>query len=258
MAGNPAYCGCDSFVPFGPQYPRSAPSGWWNQGFPGCAPSPCNNPGPCPIQLDFQCIIYHKDNNSVNNLGPIGLNNGATLQLFAETIAPPVGLVLNVPNYTIPYLRSKYTITNIQQLIQDVDIELGLQSSAIAGLTTLIGQPIGTNNTPAINLAASGPNGHTLTATLELSATTPNQASILSDGLYVAPQNLAYNTSTKALSISDGNSVSLASLVCGVIGFLGNVATDPTGNLDGQYWYNTTSNLLKIQVNGVIKTITTS
>ena len=30
MAGNPRYCGCDSFVPFGPQYPYSAPSGWFN------------------------------------------------------------------------------------------------------------------------------------------------------------------------------------------------------------------------------------
>ncbi len=255
MPGNPLYCGCDSFVPLGPQYPRTAPSGWGR--FP--SPGPCGNVGPCPTgQIDFSCIIYHKDNNQINNLGPIGLNNGATLQLFAETITPPVGLIMAVPNYNIPYLRSKYTITNIQQLIEDVDIELGLFASGIAAATAAATAPIVPINTDGIHLGVSGPNGRTLTATLEISATSDNQASILSDGLYVAPQTLSYDTGTKLLSISDGNSVNLASLACGVIGFLGNVSTDPSGILDGQYWFNTTSSLLKIQVNGVTKTITTT
>jgi hypothetical protein len=42
-----------------------------------------------------------------------------------------------------------------------------------------------------------------------------------------------------------------------VAGYLGNVASDPTSPLDGQYWFNATSGELKIKVNGVIKTIQT-
>lgn len=262
MPGNPRYCGCDSFVPLGPQYPYSAPSGWFNDYGCGCGSvncGPCSNPGPCPIQLDTACLIYHKDGTQTNNLGPIGLNNGATVQLIADTIAPPVGLIMNVPNYTLPVLRAvPYTINTIQQFAQAVDTQFGVVATEIANLTTSANLPITPISTPAILLGVSGLNNHTLTATLLLSATSNNQASILSDGLFVTPQTLSYNTSTTMLSISGGNSVNLASLACGVIGFLGNVATDPTGIMDGQYWWNTTSSLLKIQVNGTTRVITTT
>jgi len=258
---NPLYsgCGCGSdAVPFGPQYPRIAPSGWQYGGC-GCGQPvcTCNNTG-CPIQLDSNCVIYHKNNDIINNLTPIGLNNGATLQLFMDTVAVPIGQVMNVPNYTLPFLRAvPFTINTLQQFAQSVDTEFATQSAAIAAATAAATIPITPIDSTSIDFTVSGTQNHTITGVVKISATANNRASILSDGIFSAPQTLSLDNTTKTLSIVGGNSVSLAALACGVIGYLGNLATDPTGILDGQYWFNTTSNLLKIQANGIVKTITT-
>ena len=119
------------------------------------------------LQLDFSNVIYHKDNNQISNLPNLGLNNGATLQLFAETVDTYIGQI-KVSNWILTYLRGKYTINTVQQFAQAVDTQLS-------------------------------------------------------------------------------------------IGFLGNLTVDPVSPIDGQLWYNTTSNTLKIAVNGgTIKTITTT
>jgi hypothetical protein len=259
MPGNPLYCGCDS-VPFGPQYPRIAPSGWQFGGSPcGCGRTPCCcNNGPA-FQLDANSVIYHKNNDLPNQLGPIGLNNGATLQLFMDTVAAPIGQVMNVPNYTLPFLRAvPFTINTLQQFAQAVDTEFQTVATEIAALTVIANTPLVANDSSTIDFSTSGTLNHTLTGSVKISATANNTLSALGDGLFAAPQTLSYDTVAKTLTISQGNTVNLASLACGVIGFLGNLATDPTGILDGQYWFNTTSSLLKIQVNGVTKTITTT
>ena len=36
------------------------------------------------------------------------------------------------------------------------------------------------------------------------------------------------------------------------------VASDPASPIDGQMWYNTTSNELKVRKNGTVRTVTTS
>jgi hypothetical protein len=257
---NPQYCGCGE-IPFGPQYPRIAPSGWNFGQFP-C--DPCANPGPCPIQLDFNCIIYHKDNSQVNNLGPIGLNNGATLQLFADTVAAMLGPLAGPGQgpsaWSLPCLRAvPYTINTFQQFGQAIDTQLCILQGEINAVIATASTPITPVDTHSINLTVSGTLNHTLQADVIISPNANNLLSIQTNGLFSAPQDLSINTATKVLSISNGNSVDLTSIVCAVGGFLGNLTTDPsTPILDGQYWWNTTSSLLKIQVNGIVKTITTT
>jgi hypothetical protein len=112
----------------------------------------------------------------------------------------------------------------------------------------------------SVDFTASGTLNHTITAAVKISSTSGNRVSILSDGLMASPQTLSINYTTKELTISDGNTVSFASMVCGASGFLGNLTADPTA-IDGQYWFRTdlsASDGLRIKLNGSVRTITTS
>lgn len=234
-------CGCGS-TPYNNYYPTSIAN---------C--DPCNTTG-CPVQLDFDCVIYHKANNQIAALPNLSLSNGATLQLFAEAVDVKLGQ-LNFPVFSLPFLRSSFSINTLRQFAESVDLTL---SSLRADLTTVAASasvPITTIQTNSVELTASGNVYHTLQADVNISASANNQVSVLSDGLYASPQTLTVNYTNKELSISGGNTVSLASLICGVGGFLGNQTTDPSA-IDGQYWFNTTTNQLKIRVNGLVKVIT--
>lgn len=216
---------------------------------PPCPP-PCPDNG-CPIHLDFKCVLYHKDNNELSKLTNLGLTNGATLQLFAETVDDKFGQI-NALNYNLPCLRTDYTISNLKQFAEAVDTELCILKDTIGSITV---PAIVANDSSTIDFTASGTLNHTITAAVKLSTTSPNLISTLSDGLYVAPQTLSVNAAAKELTISNGNTVSLASITCGASGFLGNLATDPSVSSDGQYWYNTTSGQLKIKLNGTVRQI---
>lgn len=214
----------------------------------------CNG---CPINLDFSCSTYNKDNNALTALTNLSLNNGATLKLFAEAVDLKMGQ-LNVPEFALNCLRQTYNVNTLRQFAEAVDIRLCEIKGDIEALQAAGLVPITATSTSSIALVASGTNFHTLSATLQISEAANNLASLLSDGLYSAPQTLNVNYTTKELSISQGNTVSLASLICGVGGFLGNQAADPTSVIDGQYWWNTTSSQLKIKVGGAIKVIVTT
>lgn len=216
---------------------------------------PCNTNTGCAIQLDFDCIIYHKDNNEVTNLTCLGLTNGATLNQFAEAIDPYI-CQLKVQNYSLPCLRTTYTINTLQQFAEAVDTELCNIKTDIEELEALVNLPITVVDTNSVDLTATGTNSHTLTANVKISATPVNLLNVFADGLHVAPQTLSVNYITKELSISNGNTVDLSGLVCGASGFLGNLTTDPASPIDGQYWYNTTSAQLKMRLNGSTRIIT--
>lgn len=235
-------CGCNNF----PAQP--------------CSPSfPCGPTG-CPIQLDSDCVIYHKNGNIASGLINLGLNNGSTAQLIFDTIDSKLG-VLNVNAWSLPYLRAvPYTITNLQQFGQSVDTEFGLVNTAILALQAGAGSPLSKTDTNSIHFILSGTLNHNISANVQISATANNQLSVLADGLYAAPQTLAIDYPNKKLSISSGNTVDFSSLVCGASGFLGNVTADPTA-IDGQYWFRTdlaAASGLKIKLNGAVRTITTS
>lgn len=77
--------------------------------------------------------------------------------------------------------------------------------------------------------------------------------------LYVinSMQQFCESVSTELSSVHDSIEAGITS--DSTSHWLGNLSSDPGGAVDGDMWYNTTSNLLKIKVNsGVVKTITTS
>ena len=84
---------------------------------------PCYVTTGCPLQLDFSCVLYHKNNNEVTELDGLGLSNGATLELVVETIDEKVKQ-LNVLNFNLACLRQSYVINTMQQFCEAVDTEI--------------------------------------------------------------------------------------------------------------------------------------
>jgi hypothetical protein len=242
-------------------------NGW--PGVPGvqlpfgpCGSTPCNpyppcGPNGCPILLDSTCVIYHKNMNTTSGLINLNLPNGSTLELILNTIDAQLGQ-LNVPLWSLPFLRAvPYTIGTLQQFGQAVDTEFSVLSAAIIALQTAVAVPLVANDSTTIDFTQSGTLNHTFTGMVKVSANAFNLLAIEPDGLYATPQTLSIDAVNKLLTITEGNTVDFSSLICGASGFLGNVTVDPTST-DGQYWWNTTSNQLKIKVNGIIKIITTT
>lgn len=236
-----------------------------------CNTSPCvQTPQPCcpdttgcPVQLDFTCVIYHKSNNELTELDGLGLTNGVTLEAFAHAVDEFVKQ-LNVPDWELSYLRgvpNSYTIDNLEQFGEAVDDELQDLQTQITALVSAGNTPITEIASNSIDLVLSGTLNHSIQANAKISAIAPNLLTIQADGLHAAAQTLNVNVGAKTLSISDGNTVSLAGLLSGVSGFIGNVTADPGSPLDGQYWFRTdlpVANGLRIQLNGSVRTIPTT
>lgn len=211
---------------------------------------PCNTNTGCPIQLDWDCIIYHKDNNEVSNLTCLGLTNGATLNQFAELIDTYI-CQLDVSEYSLPCLREDYTINSLELFAEAVDTEICLIKDSIETLETQINLPITPIDSQSVNLTVSGVSNHTIQADLILDPATDNRLSISGTGVLVAPQVLQPDYVNKTLKISGANNVvQMASFFTTVQGYLGPVASDPVGTVAGQSWYNTTSSLFKFNVDG--------
>jgi len=197
--------------------------------------------------------------NTTSNLLALGLGNGSTLQLILDTIDSKLRNI-DVNSWSLPCLRAISPITTLQAFGQLVDTRLCQIQIEIDDLTAEAAVPLVANDSSSIDFSTSGTLDHTLTGNVKLSTAAGNQIAIDSEGLVVAPQTLSIDYTNKTLTISDGNTVNFASLICGVSGFLGNVTSDPTA-VDGQYWYRTDllPNFgLKIKLNGVVKTITIS
>jgi hypothetical protein len=215
---------------------------------------PCNTNTGCAIQLDFECVIYHKSNNQVTNLTCLELSNGATLNQFAEAVDSYI-CQIKADEYQLPCLREDYTINTLEQFAEAVDSRLCELQSDLDDLSDELLVPLLVDDTDAINLVASGTTQQTISAHLIVAPLSDNQLTVLPTGVYVAPQTLSIDYDTLSLCISDGNCVDLSTLSCGVGGYLGEVATDPGAVLNGQYWYNTGDGKLKIKLNGTTRQI---
>jgi len=221
---------------------------------------PCNTNTGCPIQLDWECVIYNKANNEISALTNLGLTNGATLKAFGEAVDTYIGF-LKVEDFDLPCLRDTYTINSLQQFAEAVDTQLCELAAEIDTVAGSVNTPITPVDTQSINLTANGTLDHTLQADVKVSANSGNRLSIQSDGLYSSPMVLTVDYNAKTIGLVGSNSVSVAALFTPVSGFLGNVTSDPSTPLDGQYWYRTDIGLvtgLKIRLNGTTRTITTS
>ena len=85
----------------------------------GYTPCKCNSNG-CPINLDFSCVFYHKSNNQISLLTGLGLSNGSTLQLFAETVDTYIQQ-MKVSDWTLLFLRENNVVNSLQQFGVAVD-----------------------------------------------------------------------------------------------------------------------------------------
>lgn len=244
----------NGFLDCGSCFPYRAPGFPAQPCFPAFPPS-CDNNG-CPVILDSVCVIYHKNNSSLSNLKNLNLPNGTPAQLIFDTIDVQLGY-LNFTNWSIPFLRSIYLNPGINNLIQfgsAVDNQLMLLTDAVEALQS--GSTLTKTNTESIDIVLTGAFNNIISANVNISATSGNRVSIVSDGLLVPPQSLIPDYVNKTLEISDGNTVDLAPLLTAASGFLGNLPSDPSSPQDGQYWYETGSNQLKMQLNGATRIIT--
>lgn len=212
--------------------------------------------GGCPVNLDMSCVFYHKDNNKITELDGLNFSNGATLEIIIETIDERIK-ELNVTDFNLPCLRVGYVINTMEQFAEAVDTELCLIKDSISDLEEEVATPITANDSATIDFTVSGTLDHTITASVKISETAGNLITEELDGIYHTGQILSIDYSEKTISISDGNTLSFASLMSGTLGWLGNLSADPSAT-DGQYWYNTTDSALRIKVNGLTKTISIS
>ena len=221
---------------------------------PDCGESnPCI---PCDVTLDFKCIFYNTLGTDVTTLDGLGLANGSSLKLFAETVDEKIKQ-LNVINFSLTNLRQSHVINTLQQFAESVDSELGSLKTTVDGITGLSNVGLTANDSSSIDFTTSGTLDHTLTAAVKISAAAHNLVSIVSDGIFAAPQTLSVNYDAKTISISDGNSIDISSLMAVPSGYLGNVTSTPSNAINGNYWYNTATGKLMIKVNSIVKEIVT-
>lgn len=177
------------------------------------------------LSIDTKYVIYNLGGTDPSLLTSLNLPNGSTVKLILEAIDVKLAQV-NVLSTSLPYLRTSYVINTLQQFLTSVDNKLSTIESDVIS-----------------SIVISSTSGNTL---------------VNSSGLYVPASTLSVNYTTKVLSISGGSSVNLSGICCTPSSFLGDVSSDPSGAIDGNYWWNTTSSTLKIKVNGTTKTITTT
>ena len=204
--------------------------------------------------LDSADVIYHLFRNQVSNLVNLEIPNGTPLQTILDTIDAQLGN-LNVSAWVIPNLRSYFpdaNFNNLRTFGQAVDAEFGTINASLA---TISGATVAlsSTNTETIDLTLSGFLNRNISANVNVSGISGNTLVVETDGLFAVPQQLSVDYTHNQLTITNGNTVQLPSQPAG---FLGNLVSDPATPTDGNYWYNTTSNLLKMRLNGATRVIT--
>ena len=224
----------------------------------GCKQNDCgceqSCPDICPIKLDFKCVLYNKDSTEVSTLDGLNLPNGTSLKAIIEIIDDKF-LDLKVQDYNLPFLRNNHVINNFKQLNETIDTVLSNIETSISNIP--YNMPLTTINSSSINFSTSGALNHTLTGNVKISIAN-DLLTVVSDGLFVEPQTLSLNYNTKVLSLSYANSVDLSGIINQSSGYLGEVTSDPNSAINGNYWFNTVQNKLKIKVNNIIKEIITN
>lgn len=114
---------------------------------------PCYVTSGCPIQLDFSCVLYHKNNSEISELDGLGLSNGSTLELVIETLDEKIKQ-LAVLDFSLPFLRETYVINTMKQFVEAVDTQLELIDTGTASsgtYTPTLTQVLTTTN-PSANI----------------------------------------------------------------------------------------------------------
>lgn len=206
--------------------------------------------------LDSADVIYHLfPTNQITKLVNLGLPNGTPAQTIFDTIDAQLGNI-NPANWVIPNLRTYFpdvNFTNLKAFGQAVDAEFGIINASIAAITGAT-VALSSTNTETINFFLSGVLNKNISASVNISGTSGNTLVVEPDGLFAVPQELSVDYTHNQLTITNGNTVQLPNAPAG---YLGNLSADPSGTLlDGSYWYNTTTSLLKMRLNGATRVIT--
>lgn len=119
-------CSCNNYYP-SVVYPTC---------YPAYQPPSCSDTSmsPCPLQLDSQCVFYHKFNSELSQLTNLNISNGASIESIFTAIDPYIGQ-LKFGNFTLTYLRQSHVVNNLQQFAESVDNELSLIHSSIEELS---------------------------------------------------------------------------------------------------------------------------
>lgn len=100
--------------------------------YQSCQTCTCYVTTGCPLQLDSECVLYHKNNSEVSELTNLGIANGTTLEYILEVIDTKINNSgSNILNYNLPCLRETYTVNTLQQFMESIDDFLCVLSDKI-------------------------------------------------------------------------------------------------------------------------------
>jgi hypothetical protein len=91
----------------------------------------CTDTNGCPVQLDTDCVLYHKDNSEISALTQLGITNGAPLESILEAIDVYIGQ-LKVSGYNLPFLRTLVTVNTLKNFAEAVDLYIQQASAAVS------------------------------------------------------------------------------------------------------------------------------
>lgn len=75
-------------------------------------------------QVNTADIFYNSDNSQPSELMNLGIPNGTNLNIILALLDEQAVRALDIKTLNIPYLRSKYTIKSLKNILESIDAEL--------------------------------------------------------------------------------------------------------------------------------------
>ena len=75
-------------------------------------------------QVNTADIFYNSDNAQPSELMNLGIPNGTNLNIILALLDEQAVRAIDLKALNIPYLRSKYTIKSLKNILESIDAEL--------------------------------------------------------------------------------------------------------------------------------------
>lgn len=220
---------------------------------------------PCKAPISTSCLYYNLENQENSHLLAIGIENGSPLNTVLETLTKKVNLVAtpNFTSFTIPYLKGKYTTTNIKQFSEGVSLELGNLNSVTAANTAcctenreaVVSMSLDVNAIKFPKIQDSSIAGFTINSTINVVLQKlSNQIATLNGTAVVSPPITANETS----SVKINKSGTLGHTISAIVKRSGAIGNQLQLNADGLYVppYNAPNQTQTLSGNGNTITLT--
>jgi len=220
---------------------------------------------PCKAPISTSCLYYNLENQENSHLLAIGIENGSPLNTVLETLTKKVNLVAtpNFTSFTIPYLKGKYTTTNIKQFSEGVSLELGNLNSITAANTAcctenreaVASMSLDVNAIKFPKIQDSSIAGFTINSTINVVLQKlSNQIATLNGTAVVSPPITANETS----SVKINKSGTLGHTISAIVKRSGAIGNQLQLNPDGLYVppYNAANQTQTLSGNGNTVTLT--